>query len=489
MNVRRYFAQTAREALRQLKEELGVDAIVLSNRAMDGGVEILALPADAVGALQRPSEPRRAAPARAVEPQPVTERPAEPARSQAAGYDAEEDFRVSLSRAAARQGYTAPREAVVRPKPFSPPRIEMSNPPPRRVDHALFTATAEAAERVPERVERAQRPPEPPAAPRRNVEDEARIRALQETNEKLMSEMSGIRSMLERQLAGFAWGESSRTAPARTRLIAELLETGFSSQLSRRIADEVAADTPVEETRTLAKSLINRQLRALASDADIIDRGGVYALVGPTGVGKTTTTAKLAARCVVRHGADKLALITTDGYRIGAHEQLRIYGRILGVPVFVVRDAADLRQTLAELSGRHMVLIDTVGMGQRDRMVAEQAAMLLGAGAVRRLLLLNATSRGDTLDDVVRAYDGPELAGCIFTKVDEAVSLAPAMDVAIRHQLELFYVGNGQRVPEDLHLPNRAYLLHRALKELPADSPWRLGAEEAGLLMAAGAGI
>jgi len=227
-------------------------------------------------------------------------------------------------------------------------------------------------------------------------------------------------------------------------------------------------------------------MRACASDEDLLDRGGVYALVGPTGVGKTTTTAKLAARCVVRHGAGRLALITTDGYRIGAQEQLRIYGRILGVPVFSVRDAADLRQTLAGLRNKHMVLIDTMGMSQRDRMVAEQAAMLSGAGDVRRLLLLNATARGDTLDDVVRAYAGDDLAGCIFTKVDEAASLAPALDVAVRHELDIRYLTNGQRVPEDLHLPNRAYLLHRALREHGSASPWHLQGDEAGMLLAAG---
>ena len=209
--------------------------------------------------------------------------------------------------------------------------------------------------------------------------------------------------------------------------------------------------------------------------------------MGPTGVGKTTTTAKIAARCVVRHGAEKLALITTDGYRIGAQEQLRIYGRILGVPVFPVRDATELRQTLAELSNKHMVLIDTVGMSQRDRMVAQQAAMLAGAGSVKRLLLLNATCRGDTLDDVIRAYRGPDLAGCIFSKVDEAASLAPAIGAAIAHQLSVFYITNGQRVPEDLHLPNRTYLLHRAMRAGSEDSPWRLRQDEAALMMAAAA--
>jgi flagellar biosynthesis protein FlhF len=186
----------------------------------------------------------------------------------------------------------------------------------------------------------------------------------------------------------------------------------------------------------------------------------------------------------VRYGADRLALLTTDGYRIGAHEQLRIYGRILGVPVHVVRDSEDLRRTLVELRDKHMILIDTVGMSQRDRMVAEQAAMLTRVGEVKRLLLLNAGSRGDTLDDVVRAYSGEDLAGCILTKIDEAPSLGPALDAVVRHGLLLAYVANGQRVPEDLHLPNRNYLLHRAFK-LPAESsPHRLHGDDVGLVIA-----
>jgi flagellar biosynthesis protein FlhF len=218
-------------------------------------------------------------------------------------------------------------------------------------------------------------------------------------------------------------------------------------------------------------------------ETDIVDQGGIYALVGPTGVGKTTTTAKLAARCVLRHGARKLALVTTDGYRIGAHEQLRIYGRILGVSVHLARDGKDLRATLRDLQHTHMVLIDTMGMSQRDRMVSEQVAMF-GDSDVKSLLLLSATSRGDTLDDVVRAYSGIGLAGCVLTKVDEAASLASSLDVVIRHGLRLYYVSNGQRVPEDLHLPNRPYLLHRAFKDLPETSPHRLVGVEPGLMVA-----
>ncbi len=476
MNVKRYFAQTAREALRQLKEELGADAIVLSNRSVDGGVEIVALPADAVDLIHQAAAPRPAAKPKVAAPVPP------PSRDAAVADDDEGDYRLQLS--AARQRPAAAKPAAPTIRPFNPPRVE--NP---------TAARSVLHEEVPPRPARRPEPaPARAAAPStvepKGVEESARIRALQEANKQLMEEMSGIRGMLERQLAGFAWGEAGRQAPARNRMVGELLESGFSAQLARTLCEAVDAEAELATARNAVKTALNRSLRALSNDADVIDRGGVYALVGPTGVGKTTTAAKLAARCVVRHGADKLALVTTDGYRIGAHEQLRIYGRILGVPVHVVRDAADLRQTLAELKNKHMVLIDTVGMSQRDRMVAEQASMLLGAGNVKRLLLLNATSRGDTLDDVVRAYDGPDLAGCILTKVDEAASLAPAIDVAVRHELEVFYVANGQRVPEDLHLPNRAYLLHRALKALPEDSPYHLNGDEAGRLMAsAGTGV
>lgn len=489
MNVKRYFAQTAREALRALKEELGADAIVLSNRAVEGGVEILALPGDAVGAL--PSSTRAAQPPARAAAVRSAEVP-KPARPSA---DEDDDYRISLSAAPAARRASAPAQpAAPAVRPFAPPRVEHADYPPRsRAPAADPWAEAIAAAQsatAPAERQPLQRQDAPAvrheAAPRDDREQDARVRELQDANTKLMAELSGIRGMIERQLAGFAWGEARRHAPARADLVGELLEAGFSAVLARRLVEAIGEDAEIAQARDAVKSALNRELRALSSDADLIDRGGVYALVGPTGVGKTTTTAKLAARCVVRHGADKLALITTDGYRIGAQEQLRIYGRILGVPVFSVRDAADLRQTLAELRNKHMVLIDTVGVSQRDRMVAEQAAMLLGAGNVRRLLLLNATCRGDTLDDVVRAYKGPDLAGCILTKVDEAASLAPAIDVAVRRELELFYVANGQRVPEDLHLPNRAYLLHRAMREQAEGSPWKLQGDEAGLMLAAG---
>ena len=457
MDIKRYFAPTAREALRRLKEELGGEAIVLSNRSVEGGVEITAilaseLPMEQGGEWERPFDraqdrrPRReSAPDRGVDAAPAA----------APVVHADEDFTVSLSGGGRRPKAEGPAPAAGKKtvrewQPAAKPEARKS-----KSQSAQDGATASGA-----------------------------------GENHLMRELAGIKGLIEQQLAGFAWSGMGHEAPAKTLLLTDLLDAGFSAQLARRLVGGLPAGATREEGHAWLKGVLNRNLHTAGSDDGIIDAGGVFALVGPTGVGKTTTTAKLAARCVVRHGADSVALLTTDGYRIGAHEQLRIYGRILGVQVHAVRDAADLRRTLADLSGKHMVLIDTIGMSQRDRLVAEQAAMLDGAGDVRRLLLVNATSRGDTLDDVVHAYGreagGSALAGAILTKVDEAVSLAPAIDALIRNRLELYYVANGQRVPEDLHLPNRAYLLHRALKGLPENSPHRLVGDEAGLLLASG---
>ncbi len=427
MNVRKFVAASARDALRKVKELLGPDAIILSNRAIPGGVEIMAVAASDM---------------EMIVPTPVQE--TKPRLN--------DDYTVRLS-SPAPSAPPAPRTA---PAAVVPPLA--SRPMPRME----LPAAQESAVPVPRQAEIV------PA--------------------EVMDEIRSLRKIVEQHLAGFAWGEAARSEPVKTEILRQMLDAGFSPRLARDLLAELPRELNAMQALAWVKAAADRSLYTIGNENDIIDRGGVYALVGPTGVGKTTTTAKLAARCVLRHGASKVALITTDGYRIGAHEQLRIYGRILGVSVYLVKDAQELNQTLADLQHKHMVLVDTMGMSQRDRMVEEQVAMF-GHSGVKRLLLLAATGRGDTLDDVVRAYNGPDLAGCILSKVDEAASLATSLDVIIRHRLPLHYVSNGQRVPEDLHLPNRAYLLHRAFKDLPESSPHRLDGLEPGLMMANASGV
>jgi flagellar biosynthesis protein FlhF len=484
MTAKRFVGATARDCLRRAKEVLGPDAVVISNKAVPNGVEIVAMSPESLDAI---SQNVRPGPAVASSPTPPP-----PSRSMP---QQEEDYTVSLSSARIRASRQNAEPPVVQPwMPYGKPSAASARtvaPAERKVEsvhprgqetgaHLHYSPGVPVAATHAEPVAHHGDRKHHDAAAGRDVAERPVVESSVQTAQ-LIDEMRLIKSLLERQLAGFAWGEMAREAPTRAQLLGEMLAAGFSGGLTRRLIQEMAADLNQEEGRKWLTAAVNRRLRTLSSDADFIDRGGVYALVGPTGVGKTTTTAKLAARCVVRYGAERLALLTTDGYRIGAHEQLRIYGRILGVPVFVVRDGEDLRRTLADLRDKHMVLIDTVGMSQRDRMVAEQAAMLTRSGEVNRLLLLNAGSRGDTLDDVVRAYGGEDLAGCILTKVDEATALAPALDCIVRHGLTLSYVGNGQRVPEDLHLPNRQYLLHRAFKVPSGETAHSLRSEEIAL--------
>jgi flagellar biosynthesis protein FlhF len=313
------------------------------------------------------------------------------------------------------------------------------------------------------------RTPVVPIPNHRTSASELARRPADETGYELVHEVRLLRSMVEGQLAAFAWSDLKRRDPAKAEVLRRLLATGIGAGLSRKLADELPDGLDVSRDLRLTKTRIQSLLRVATPGQSLVDGGGVFALVGPTGVGKTTTVAKLAAECALRLGADKLALVTTDTYRIGAVDQLRIYGKILNVPVFAIRNEADLQRTLADLRARHLVLIDTVGMSQRDRRLADQVALLAGGGGrVRRVLLLAATSQANVLEEVARAYAGQDLAGCILTKLDEALTLGGALDVLVRHRLTLYFVANGQRVPEDLHRPNPLYLVERAFRAAEA---------------------
>jgi flagellar biosynthesis protein FlhF len=300
----------------------------------------------------------------------------------------------------------------------------------------------------------------------------------------VVGEIRAMRDSLENQIAGISWSGTPTRPPQQVGTLKELLSLGFSAGLSRYLTDNAPADGSIEECLEWAKNILVRNLAVLKNEDDLLEQGGVYALIGPTGVGKTTTTAKLAARCVMRHGPGQLALITTDAYRIGAHEQLRIYGKILGVIVHSVKDEVDLRIALEELKNKHTVLIDTVGMSQRDQMVTEQIAMLSGTKVpVKRLLCLNSTSTIETLNEVVNAYRGSGLEGCILTKLDEAPSLSNALDVVLRQKLRLFYVGTGQRVPEDLEIAKPADLISKAFVKRPNNHAHQYENGELAILM------
>jgi flagellar biosynthesis protein FlhF len=403
MNVKKFTGATSRDALRKVREALGPDAVILSNRPVDGEVEILALASDDVASVAIP----------------------------------------------------APESEMAAPRP----QLQHAEPAP----HSAFAEQNYANRRVASQ-------PEPAfdMAAMSSMMSAALARAQESAAAEMsgmMNELRAMRGMMETQLAELSWGATQQREPHKAGVLRDLLAAGFSASLARYLVEKLPANKDAAESMRWVKTVLMRNLVTMADEDEMLSRGGVFALVGPTGVGKTTTTAKLAARCVMRHGPEKLALITTDAYRIGGHEQLRIYGKILGVMVHSVKDEADLRIALKELKNKHTVLIDTIGMSQRDHMVTEQVAMLSESGAdVKRLLCLNATSTNETLNEVVRAYQGSGLHGAIMTKLDEAASIGNVLDVLVRQKLNLHYISNGQRVPEDLHVPDRMMLVDRAFR-------------------------
>lgn len=429
MNVKKFTASSSREVMRLVRETLGEDAVILSNRNVNGYIEILAVANEYVSALTAPVFEKEALAApmpEQIKPAPAAPRPP---RKQAAARQpgAKQEQLMAQVRSIARE--YLPAETVSAPREAKPAVRE--------------TAGKTAAQ---------------PAA-FSGVSPEAVDLRLKH----VMTELRAMRTMFETQLAEITWGSKQEREPLRADLMREMLTAGFSPGMARYLVENLPEQEKADGGMRWVQRALARNLATVGSEDSLLDKGGVFALVGPTGVGKTTTTAKLAARFVMRHGAGKLALITTDGYRIGGFEQLRIYGKILGVMVHSVKDQADLRIALDELKNKHTILIDTVGMSQRDRMVADQIAMLSNTGKdVKRLLCLAATSTGETLSEVVNAYKGNGLAGCIMTKTDEAATIGNALDVIIRQKLALYYVANGQRVPEDLEVADAQALIRHA---------------------------
>ncbi|MDP3088688.1 MAG: flagellar biosynthesis protein FlhF [Methylotenera sp.] len=433
MNLRQFFGKNSREALNMVRMALGDNAVILSNRAVDGGNKIIAFKEEELDAIvDNESYHRHVTGSGSNETSTLVS----VLNQKVEGFHSNqvEPFKAALNEP----------EAIFKPSV------------------ARHTQASHIQEK---------------SAPIKDI-------ASQQMTE-MLGEMRNMRSVIESQLTSIAWGNIQQRDPEKSQTLNTLLSAGFSAALSRLLAAKMPANLDASKAIVWIKSILKQNLLTIETESELLDEGGVFALIGPTGVGKTTTTAKLAARYVMKHGTQNLGIITTDAYRIGGHEQLRIYGKILGVMVHAVKDEADLKIALSELKSKHTILIDTVGLSQRDRMVAEQVDMLSNTNSrIKKLLCLNATSTGETLTDVIRAYKGKGLDGCIITKLDEAATIGSALDVMIRGKLKLYYVANGQRVPEDIHMANKQYLIEHALKQGSiTNKPFQFQPDELPLIM------
>ncbi len=541
MKIKRFVASDMRSAMNLVRKEHGPDAVILSNRRIEEGVEIVAAANYDESAVQRALEAARKDVAPAPAPRPrsaadaviaaVTRRKApvatpEPVAATTSAVAAlaraavgatgrtldtaneivpppgSDGFAATLARAsvghavnepslpeqifapfnveqAAAASPAAPVEAVAAPAPINRARFVI-DPPLDEMDEAAMPVAAALA---PLPVVAAALPPalplpiaetvttaaNEPAAPVASVPELTIIQRDDEEIRQLRHEVAGMRHVIEREMHRFT-DERLRGSPVRAAALDLMDEYGFDAGISRDVAMQIPLDTEAHRGRGLMLGLLSKKLPI--APVDPLEAGGVIALVGPTGAGKTTTIAKLASRFAEAHAARDVALVTTDTGRIGAREQLYGFGRQLGIAVHEASSGSDLNQLLERLKDYKLVLIDTAGLGPRDRALAAQLQWLRAAEQIRTLLVLPANTSFGDMDEVVRRFSAANPQGVVLSKLDETGRFGTALSVAVDHRLPITWVTDGQDVPEDLHRASAANLVLR-LEDLrrAADMP------------------
>lgn len=434
MKIKRLCAASIRDAMRKVREELGPDAVILSNERTSAGFEIVAAVDYDEKLLQevQQSAATEAATQRRVQPREHSAATTTPAVSEELTKSA-----IAAYEAAAREsdGSVAAHTAPVN-----------INPTEREA-------------------------PEPPA--RNSAAEKAKVLWSQDPLlVEMRQEIRTMHHLLERQLSGFAWGELSRRQPYRADLIAQLMDFGFSPSVCLKLADAVIAEKKPAVAWNAALQVLSQGLST--TDDDILTEGGVAALIGPTGVGKTTTVAKLAALYNLRHGMGHVALITTDSYRIGAYEQLSTFGMIMDTPVRMASNARELQDAIDGFSKKSLILIDTAGMSQRDVRLSQQFALLNCSPQVRSYLVMAANAQLSVLQETMTAFSQAPLQGSILTKVDETTRLGAVLSALYEKGLPMAYISNGQRVPEDLQAADVEAVIRmgEAFSGLYSDAPF-----------------
>ena len=451
MNIQRFTASTSREAMAKARKTFGESAVILSTRSTEDGFEVMAAAEESLASLATSAQTAARA------PQPNRSR--KPLAADATPNDSvEADTEALAMSTLSFQEYVRERMLRKRRGEISEDTVQADLPEPAAVAPRRAEPIQVPVQRVNAPAPRMVAPMPAPIRTRAVVnpgwEDSVPAQpARAHDSQQVAVELSALKEMIEERFNTLAWLGSSKQNPIQSQLMLKMIRAGFSPAISRAVLERVPADSTAPEAMRWLTDVITRNLKVAAPGAGLVDEGGVIALIGATGVGKTTSTAKLAAQCVQKFGAGSVGLITLDTYRVSGYEQLRAYGRMLGVVAHQAHDRAALKDLLNLLANKRMVIIDTAGLGQRDQRIQDMLDVL-DMPSIKKVLVLNAGSHGDTLDDVLTAFKASTLHGVVLSKVDEAVKLGPSIDALIRHQVVLRGVANGQRVPEDWQDPD-----------------------------------
>ena len=443
MKIKRFFAADIRQAMRMVKDELGGDAVIMSNRSVDGGVEIVAardfdeqVVHKNLQQVEQENVVTNQAKLKKLELQDfeVGKKAAHVlSSSRKPNAGSENSQRKKLEQYI---GYAEKAQIVSVAPQNEATKIKLSEKPAWAVGEHQQRPLTEVSKTMPQVV------------------------SSEKFMDEMRSEMRELRTLLDKKFTGDAGHIQQNQQPVWNALLERLIENGFSKNLSTKIANRLGSHKQIDLAFTKAQEMLVK-IMPIADD-NLLEYGGIAALVGPTGVGKTTTIAKLAAQFILKHGSRDVALITTDNYRIGAHEQLSIYGRILGVPVKVANDAEELYRQIHSFSDKRLILIDTVGMSQRDMRLAEQMQTLRQDNLpIKPYLVMSAASQYKSVMEIINAFQILQPQAAILTKLDEAVSQGMALSALIERRLPLSYVTNGQQVPEDIFTPDAEALIRQ----------------------------